>query len=378
MKHWVPVWHQAITENALSKRGSDKEKTVTFTIRIPFACTRIRMRFSNRYGTNPYDIKGVSVIHNNTIHYVSSQGSSVFEVPMNTVMTSDETDAVTDGLCDLTVRICYSGLITDGNSIEEYADLQDGNLTDVLPESGEIHKPLFLKLLGISNIVPALEMIEAETETDASCVVAFGYSITAMSRWTKPLSRRLEDAYHGKYVLLNSGISGNCLLYRRDGAMGKLFGREGINRFEDDVLNIPNVSTVIFALGVNDVSYITEETKGTINTDAFIKAVTDIVSQLHERNIRVAVQTITPRLKCARSMGKFTQEMENVRLEWNEWIRTAGIFDYVVDQEKAVKARDLQGLYFKEGLHQGDHLHPNEEGGRIMAQNYDLKQLTGE
>ena len=30
-----------------------------------------------------------------------------------------------------------------------------------------------------------------------------------------------------------------------------------------------------------------------------------------------------------------------------------------------------------EGLHQGDHLHPNEAGGRLLAGAYDLAKLTG-
>jgi len=44
----------------------------------------------------------------------------------------------------------------------------------------------------------------------------------------------------------------------------------------------------------------------------------------------------------------------------------------------ATKERERpDGLYYREGLHLGDHLHPNAEGGRLLADAYDLKQLTG-
>jgi lysophospholipase L1-like esterase len=69
--------------------------------------------------------------------------------------------------------------------------------------------------------------------------------------------------------------------------------------------------------------------------------------------------------------------MEELRLRLNEWIRTAGIFDYVFDAEACVREERKDGCYFAEGLHQGDHLHPNAKGGKILADSYDLVQLTG-
>lgn len=98
----------------------------------------------------------------------------------------------------------------------------------------------------------------------------------------------------------------------------------------------------------------------------------------HEKGVRVIIQTISPRLGVARTMGKYNRTMEALRLELNEWIRSAGIFDYVFDAEEVVREEREDGYYYGEGLHQGDHLHPNEKGGRKLADAYDLTQLTGE
>ena len=151
----------------------------------------------------------------------------------------------------------------------------------------------------------------------------------------------------------------------------------GTKRFVRDVLEIPGLDTVIFALGVNDVSYLNEKTAGQINATAFQKAVTTMVDELHRRGVRVCMQTITPRLGVARTMGKFDRNMEALRLQLNDWIRSAGIFDTVFDAEAVVREERPDGFYYAEGLHQGDHLHPNARGGRKLADAFDLIKLTG-
>lgn len=164
--------------------------------------------------------------------------------------------------------------------------------------------------------------------------------------------------------------AGNCLLYEPEGMFSSVFGQKGIDRFERDVLELANTDTVIFALGVNDVSYLNEKTKDIISYENYICTVEEMTAQLKKLNIRVIAQTITPRLKCARTMGAFTQEMEELRLSLNDWIRNCDLFDAVADQEETVRDRDEKGYFFREGLHMGDHLHPNEQGGRLMAEIY--------
>ena len=89
------------------------------------------------------------------------------------------------------------------------------------------------------------------------------------------------------------------------------------------------------------------------------------------------MQTITPRLGVSLKMGLYTREKEEIRRQMNDWIRSAGIFDYLFDAEAAVGQERADGLYYREGLHQGDHLHPNAQGGRILADAFDLAKLTG-
>lgn len=136
-------------------------------------------------------------------------------------------------------------------------------------------------------------------------------------------------------------------------ACSAVLGQKGIDRFERDVLELANADTVIFSLGVKDVSYLNEKTKDIISYENYIRTVEEMTNQLKKLNIRIIAQTITPRLKCARTMGAFTQEMEELRLSLNDWIRNSDLFDAVADQEESVRDRDEKGYFFREGLHMG-------------------------
>ena len=375
-EQWVRVWHQAMTRAFADGKVSGHNKTVAFAIEAPVAGTQVRLCLSNRLGEKPVRIVAINLLVGERVLLVKLDGRRSFSIPAGSTCTTDVCEVrVTRGE-RLELRMFYLDNMLDCNMIEDGATLLKGShVADAGPLP--LRKPLLARLLGVANPLPAIEAVEVLTDEPAKAIVAFGDSITAMSKWTKPLARRLAEAYPGEYVLLNSGISGNCLLHEVDGAMGQVFGKPGVERFAHDVLDVPNLHTVIFGLGVNDVSYLSEKTAEQINLEAYQQAVTMIVGQLHERGVRVAMQTITPRLGVARTMGKYTPPMEELRLELNEWIRSADIFDYVFDAEAVVRDQHEDGWYFREGIHMGDHLHPNDEGGQLLADAWDLRRLVG-
>ncbi len=375
MSNWNPVWHQAMTRSLFQGKAFGGKKTVVFTLRMQTGGEKVRFWFSNRFGKEDYRIGPMKVVVKGKSYPVTLGSQKAFLIPVGECICSDEIPAAVSTGDRIEVRMYYGNAITDCNMIEEGASLLHGN--QVEQSVSKMEKPLLAKILGAYNAVPAIERIEVLSEQKAASIVAFGDSITALSKWTKPLAGRLEKAYHGEFVLLNSGISGNCLLHEPDGIFSPVFGEMGIKRFERDVLEIPNLHTVIFGLGVNDVSYFNKKTEDHINLEVYREEVTKIVQKLHEKDARVVMQTITPRLGVARTMGKYFPEMEKQRLLFNEWIRSAGIFDYLFDAEAVVKEEHPDGLYYREGLHQGDRLHPNAAGGKLLADSFDLEKLTG-
>ena len=375
-EHWAMIWHQAITGSLFEGKAFGWDKTCVFQVKSPVSGNAIRLKFSNRNGKAAYEFGAVRVYVNGQSASVCLNGKDSFSIPVGGIIVSDPCGLSVSEGAEIQLRMYYTNAVLDSNMIEEDANLLPGNRT-MTRGNEKIRRLVLAKLLGAYNAIPSLEAIEICTQEPAKAIVAFGDSITAMSRWTKPLARRLAGAYGGEFVLLNSGISGNCLLYEPKGMFGPVFGDMGTKRFQRDVLDIPNLNTVIIGLGVNDVSYLSDKTSEQLSVERFRKAVTEIVNELHAKGVRVVMQTISPRLGVARTLGKYTKDMEKLRLQYNAWIRSAEIFDYVFDAEAVVREERPDGLYYAEGLHQGDHLHPNTKGGQKLAEAYNLQELTG-
>ena len=375
METFIPIWKQAITQSPFGGKLFGKHKTAAFRLTIPAAGTALRLRFSNRYGKAPYVFGAVVISFGGKDYAVTLGGKARFSVPTGSSIFSDPLTLAVNPGDEAEVRLCYETYVIDGNVIEENACLLPGDRTKTDCCTGGVKGAFLLQKAGVYNAIPSLDSIELLTDAPLRTIVAFGDSITAMSQWTKPLAKRLQTETDGQYVLLNAGISGNCLLYERPDFLAPMFGDMGVNRFERDVLDTPNLHTVIFALGVNDVAYYTEKTKEQLSLDAFRRAVTKIADTLHARNVKLVAQTITPRIGCARIMGKYTKEMEAQRLQFNDWIRAAGIFDGVFDAEAVVRTETPEGIIFRDDLHRGDRMHTNAKGGRLLADAYDLSML---
>ncbi len=375
MATFVPIWKQAITQSPFGGKLFGKRKTAAFRVTVPAAGAALRLRFSNRYGKAPYVFGAVVISFGGKDYAVTMDGKTRFSVPTGGSVYSDPLALPVEKSTEAEVRLYYETHITDGNVIEENACLMPGDRTKTECCVGGVKGSALLQKAGVYNAIPSLDSIELLTDAPLKTIVAFGDSITAMSQWTKPLATRLQSETDGSCILLNAGISGNCLLYERPDFLAPMFGDMGVKRFDRDVLDTPNLHTVIFALGVNDVAYYTEKTKEQLSLDAFRSAVTKIVDTLHARGVKVVIQTITPRIGCSLVMGKFTKEMEVQRLRFNDWIRTAGIFDGVFDAEAVVKAETPEGIIFRDDLHRGDRLHPNAKGGRLLADAYVLSML---
>lgn len=371
---WTPIWHQAAAPAFAMGFLAGKKKTVVYSVISQVSGEKLRVRFSNHYGKKPYTIGGLTVWAQGEMHTVTRDGSCVFTVPAGESCYSDAlTLPVTMGE-ELEIRLYYASKVMDSNMIEENAVSYQGNHTT----DSELPPPRWEKYMeqySLYEAIPGMDQIEVFTGQPSKIIVAFGDSITALNRWVKPLQRRLFDAYGGDYALMNAGISGNCLLYDVPGLMGASYGEKGVSRFERDVLRFSGLCGVILALGVNDVAYYSQKTGAVISLEQYASAVTDIVDRLHKAGVRVIAQTLPPRSGFVKK--GYTPEMEALRVSINEWIRDSALFDYMVDADALL--RDPKNPSFTdERYHQGDHLHPNQAGGMLLAQAYDLQKLTGE
>jgi lysophospholipase L1-like esterase len=92
-----------------------------------------------------------------------------------------------------------------------------------------------------------------------------------------------------------------------------------------------------------------------------------MIARAHARGLRVYGGTITP-FGGSQYGGP---EREAARQAVNRWIRTSGAFDAVIDFDAAVRDPADPGR-LRPDADTGDHLHPNQNGYRLMAEAIDL------
>ena len=213
-----------------------------------------------------------------------------------------------------------------------------------------------------------VEELTVQPPREASTLAFFGDSITdgvgagtnTNLRWPDQLADRIAHSrYAHSYGVTNQGISGNQLL---DGGSGDA----GLERFADDVLAQPSVSSVFVLEGVNDLRW-DKATAPEDLTDAYRQ----LISEAHAEGVCVVGATILP----FGGSSRWSAEREEIRLEVNNWIRTSGAFDDVVDFDAVVRDPD-NPVQMDPRYGASDHLHPTSEGYTQMAEAVDLSTLA--
>ena len=96
-----------------------------------------------------------------------------------------------------------------------------------------------------------------------------------------------------------------------------------------------------------------------------------MVDRAHEHGIAVIGATLTP----FEGAAYFSDKGEIVRSAVNNWIRTGGAFDGVIDFDAATRNPE-HATQFRAEFDSGDHLHPNDAGYQAMADAIDLGLFT--
>lgn len=188
-----------------------------------------------------------------------------------------------------------------------------------------------------------------------------GSGTNKQNRWPDIFSQRLlENKATRNIGVLNLGIGGNCVV--RGG-----LGPTALNRFDRDILSQNNVKWLIITIGVNDIGGIrtAEETSKVVEN--LISAYTQLIDKAHAKGIKVYGATILPFAKSFYDTDFRLQARDKV----NEWIRTSGHYDAVIDFDALMRQSDDPKTILPD-VHSGDFLHPNEAGYEKMGRFVDL------
>ena len=228
-----------------------------------------------------------------------------------------------------------------------------------------------------------LDAVEMTAPTEAFAIMAFGDSITdgtastmnGDDRWPDVLSRRLKALYGNEVAVVNGGIGGNQIAGPPDYGADKPYagGPASGQRLDRDVLALSGISSVIWFEGINDFSR-----NGNATTEHVIAAIKDGVARLRAKwpTIHIVGATVTSALGSSSPAHGFP-EQDAKRKTLNDFIRTSGTFDAVIDFDKAVIDPQSGGLrpeFVPESTTggPGEGLHPNRTGYLAMGQAIDL------
>lgn len=375
-----PVWNQDFilpTNIPSSLQG----QTVREVIKVSAGGKRIRLVFSNRYGTAPLEIGEVRVamsydgpaIIRKTDTLVTFNGQRSVTIPPGSPMLSDPVPFELAPLQRVAVTSFYpakTSVATFHWGDQQTAFVAKGNLTSAaeLKHESVVKGRLFLSAL----------LVDAPPSTRT--VVAFGDSITdgngstpdSNRRWTDFLAQRLAGS---NIAVVNAGISGARVLNDR-------MGENAMARFDQDVLAQPGIKTVVLFMGINDIGWPGSPFAPhdpAMTAERLIGGYQQLIARARIRNVRVIGATLLPfegALQGTPFEGHYSPQKERLRQAVNQWIRSSGAFDGVVDFDALIRDPDHPAR-MRPVYDSGDHLHPGNAGYSAMANAFDLDMLFG-
>ena len=194
----------------------------------------------------------------------------------------------------------------------------------------------------------------------------FATTVDKDQAWPTLLARRFGEKKTGpRIAVINEGISGNQVI--RDGA-----GVSALARLDRDVLSEPGVRWIVLLEGINDINLHGQITgPNALVAEDLIKGDRQIIARAHMHHIKVMGATLTPEegVWLSGPVGEATRQ------KLNQWIRTGGEFDAVVDFDAAVRDKD-HPTRIRPDFNPGDSIHPNDIGNAAMADAFDLAVFT--
>ncbi len=366
---WIGTWGTSpqLTEpRNLPPAPGLADNTLRQIVRVSIGGEKLRVRFSNAFGTSPVMINsahlalsaGGSAIQTDRDTPLTFQGNPSLVIPAGESVLSDPFDFHLAPMSSVAVTIYFGETSSDVTG-------HPGSRTTSYIQSGNAVSAVDLPAAVTTQHWYILNGIDVQTDQPAGAIVALGDSITdgrgsgtgKNDRWPDNLARRLQaDKSTADIAVLNEGIGGNCVL--RGG-----LGPTALSRFNRDVLSQSGVRWLIVLEGVNDIG---GSHGGSVATN-LISAYAKMIQQAHAQHILVYGATILP------FGGSFYDSLghEAARETVNQWIRTSGNFDAVIDFDAAMRNPQKTSQLLPTA-DSGDHLHPNETGYKIMAEAVDL------
>jgi lysophospholipase L1-like esterase len=375
---WIASWgtSQQVPEPQNALPADDlRDATVREIFHLSVGGSAVRVHVSNAFGMEALHFTAVHIarppsptgaaIDPSTDKALTFDGRGDVSVPPGAEFVSDPVDYALPALSDLAVTFHLDAPPATetghpGSRATSY--FVHGDFVGAATLTDAKHVDHWYQISGIDVLAAS----------GAASVVALGDSITdghgattnGNDRWTDVLAARLQSSGKTREIgVSNQGIGGNHLL--TDG-----LGPNALARFDRDVLAPAGVRWLIVFEGVNDLGGLARN--GEVSpaehgerVKRVLAAYQQIVVRAQAHGIRVFGATITPYVGSNYYHPGPASEAD--RQAVNQWIRTAGHFDAVIDFDSVVRDPQ-QPDHLLPAYDCGDHLHPSPAGYKAMGE----------
>ena len=373
---WAPSQFAAAPKppvDSVDRVPTYANRTVRQIVRTTIGGDRLRIRLTNEFGERSLVIGAAhvavrdtgSAIRAGTDKVITFGGRASVTVRRGGMVVSDPVEMPVPALADIAVSMWLKDTIR--SSTRHALGLQ----TNYISPPGDFTAAAWMHADTTIRQWVWLAGVDVVNARATGVIVALGNSITdgaassadSNSRWPDVLARRLLASKEPAKAVVNAGISGN-------GVLSPITGPAALSRFDRDVLMQPGVTHVILLEGINDLSRgaASADPRDSVGAEDLIYGYRQLIDRAHERGLVIFGATLTPMANMARPT---TAAVDARRKAVNDWIRTSGAFDGVIDFEAATRDPSQPGRFLP-AYDSGDHLHPSDAGYRAMGESIDL------
>ena len=368
---WVTTWATALQIAEPHNRPPEPGlagNSFRQIVQVSVGGTQLRLHLSNIFNTDATEILGVEIakaatmgaspdIVEGTSVDLTFGGSRSFTMEAGEEAVSDPVPFALADRDNLAITIHYGSIsavtLTSHPGSRTSSYIVEGFSSDFSAPAAVTAHWYTISSIDVKPLKPASAIaVLGDSITDGR-----GTTTNGQDRWTDQLSRALL-ADGQNVAVLNFGLGGNCILRGGLGPTGK-------SRYARDLFGHNGVKYIILFEGTNDLG----GSRDGLRTASDIQEVwSQIVTEAHERGIKVFGATVTP----VKGNGYYSEDHEAGRQQLNNWIRTSGTFDGVIDFDKMVAWADDPLCLDPAYLYENDWLHLNAHGYEVMGYGIDL------
>lgn len=373
MSKWVTVWGNATSVAERRPETYAKDVTLRYPVKCAFGGNAVRLHFSNFCGTEPVTLTAVTIapavsdreINLKDAALVTFGGNESVTIGAGEEIFSDEINFRVKPLGSIAVSIYLkdftlmrSAVVIKGPLSKGFYSVGNCSLCSVLPLEKTRTTDTFYFLTGVDLL----------TDDDKRCIICYGDSITAQS-WADYFAMKCMDDPYNVTAVIRRAASGTRVLREYSCITYESYGLCGKNRFEREISTVSGADCVIIQQGINDIIHPVGTEVNPFRPMSDLPTAEELeegikyyaqIAKSHA--LKVYFGTLLP-IYGWRTYAPFREELKN---KFNNFLRTSPLSDDCIDFEEAL--RDKRNVCaFAQECDSGDHLHPSEEGYKLMA-----------